>query len=151
MMWRPPRSTRTDTLVPYTTLFRSRAAVAAAARVISFAETAVAAEAARAAASAAGERDTVAAVEAQRDGSAVVCGDFDRAALPVAAIAAIGCDGEERAEIEASRAAGAADAARDEIALPRGRDSARPGWTCPRGAAGGGAGAAAGERTGGGE
>src|SRR3546814_18800837 len=82
MMWRPPRSTRTDTLVPYTTLFRSRAAVAAAARVISFAETAVAAEAARAAASAAGERDTVAAVEAQRDGSAVVCGDFDRAALP---------------------------------------------------------------------
>src|SRR3546814_4789432 len=112
MMWRPPRSTRTDTLVPYTTLFRSRAAVAAAARVISFAETAVAAEAARAAASAAGERDTVAAVEAQRDGSAVVCGDFDRAALPVAAIAAIGCDGEEGAEVEASRAAIAADAAR---------------------------------------
>src|SRR3546814_17116012 len=97
MMWRPPRSTRTDTLVPYTTLFRSRAAVAAAARVISFAETAVAAEAARAAASAAGERDTVAAVEAQRDGSAVVCGAFDRAALPVAALPAIGCAGEERA------------------------------------------------------
>src|SRR3546814_19266455 len=119
MMWRPPRSTRTDTLVPYTTLFRSRAAVAAAARVISFAETAVAAEAARAAASAAGERDTVAAVEAQRDGSAVVCGDFDRSALPVAAIAAIGCAGEERAANTAHRAAVAADHAPPQIASPR--------------------------------
>src|SRR3546814_17498435 len=81
-------------------------------------------------------RSTCAAVEAQRDGSAVVCGDFDRAALPVAAIAAIGCDGEERAEIEASRAAVAADAARDEIALHRGQARARAGGTYPRGAAG---------------
>src|SRR3546814_9154843 len=30
MIRRPPRSTRTDTLFPYTTLFRSRAALAAA-------------------------------------------------------------------------------------------------------------------------
>src|SRR3546814_2439716 len=32
MIRRPPRSTRTDTLFPYTTLFRSRAGDAAAAR-----------------------------------------------------------------------------------------------------------------------
>src|SRR3546814_13375247 len=31
MIWRPPRSTRPDTLFPYTTLFRSRAHVRAAA------------------------------------------------------------------------------------------------------------------------
>src|SRR3546814_3437565 len=39
MLRRPPRSTRTDTLFPYTTLFRSRVAVAAAAAVFAWLST----------------------------------------------------------------------------------------------------------------